>query len=98
MFVALTKMGFDPDVADEVKALALAARPIAERQPGIISFTQHVASDGNHIMTYWLWQSEQDHLNCMASEDWADFTPRWQKLTDAGKITFTLDTYTVLED
>ncbi len=98
MFAVITKMGFKPDVADEVMDLTKAARPVAKRQPGIISFAQHVASDNSHVMTYWLWQSEQDHVDCLASDDWSGFMPHWQKLIDTGKITFTLDTYEVLEN
>lgn len=97
MFIVLTRMFFEPDVKDQVMEIARLSTPIAKAQPGLVSFTQHVSSDGGHLMTYWAWRSEADHLACMASVDWAGLNPRWEVLQGAGKMRFEIGTYSVLE-
>ncbi|NKC01789.1 MAG: hypothetical protein GKR90_25270 [Pseudomonadales bacterium] len=92
MFVVLTKIQFAPEQKETVVELSRDSAEIAKQQPGFIGIRTHLAHGDNHSMTYWEWETEQDHLNCTTSDDWAEYTPKWQALMENG-AKFELDTY-----
>ena len=59
--------------------------------------TMHINHDRNQLMTYWSWASREDHDNCMSSDDWVAFMPKWEALIEAGKLQFDLETYELLD-
>ena len=97
MFIVLTRSTFSPDVKEDVLALAKQSGPIARSQPGLNSMTMHINHDGTQLMTYWNWESQKHHEDCMASDDWMAFMPKWEALMEAGKLEFDLNTYEVLD-
>jgi len=97
MFIVITRSSFSPDAEEEVLALARQSGPIARAQPGLKSMTMHIKHDRTQLMTYWHWARREDHENCMASDDWQAFMPKWEALIDAGKLKFDLDTYEILD-
>lgn len=95
MFVVLTRTHFADAQKDTVIDMSKDAVDIAKRQPGFIGIRIHLAHGAQHTMTYWEWETEQDHLNCMGSADWAQWNPKWQDLLANG-VQFDLETYDVV--
>jgi len=95
MFVVLTKTHFKDHHRDAVMEMSDQAVGIAKVQSGFVDIRVHVAHEDNHTMTYWVWETEQDHLNCMTSPDWSDWNPKWEALLGDG-VEFELNTYDVL--
>ena len=84
-------------IGPNVLALAKQSGPIARSQPGLNSMTMHINHDGTQLMTYWNWESQKHHVDCMASDDWMAFMPKWEALMEADKLEFDLNTYEVLD-
>ena len=97
MFVVMTKTLFAPEHKAAIVGMSDMAVRIASRQPGFKGIRVHLAHDDSHTMTYWRWESEQAHLDCMSSPDWEDWNPRWAALLAEG-VEFELDTYEVLAE
>lgn len=97
MYIVVTRTHFTDDTKDEALAMTDGAMEIASRLPGFVSMRVHLAQDESHMMTYWVWESEQDHLNCMNSTDWSDWNPKWEAMMTKG-VTFDLDTYSLLAE
>lgn len=97
MFVAVTKLDFDPHLKDDMIALARETAPIFRKQKGNHGVWAHVSTDGHQTMMYLLWETEQDHLACMQSVDFSETNPKFEALMKSGKVAFTLNTYDTLD-
>lgn len=97
MFVAVTKLDFDPALKDEAIALAKDTAPIFRRQKGNQGVWAHESTDGTQTMMYLLWETEADHLACMQSADFAATNSKFEALMKSGKVAFTLNTYATVE-
>lgn len=97
MFVVVTKTSFKPEYSERVVDLALESVAIFKQQSGLVSMRVHRAHDGSHIMTYLEWESESDHLACMASSDFAVLNAAWAEILHSGHAELQLSTYEVLD-
>ncbi len=97
MFIVITRSAFSPEIEADVLALAQQSGPIARAQPGLNSMVMHISHDRTQLMTYWNWARREDHENCMSSDEWRAFMPKWEALIEAGKLKFDLETYEVLD-
>lgn len=97
MYIVITRTHFSADTKQDTLAMTDGAIEIASKQRGLISMRVHLAEDQSHMMTYWAWESEQDHLNCMNSDDWSEWNPRWESLIEKG-VSFDLQPYSVLAE
>ena len=97
MFVAITRLDFDPSLKDDMIELARATAPVFRQQKGNKGVWAHVSEEGHQTMMYLLWESEADHLACMQSVDFASVTPAFETLMKSGKVAFTMDTYTTID-
>ena len=92
-FVVITRVKYSASVEEEVMALANESLPIVKQQPGLSSVKFHKSHSGNETMMYWDWESKEAHESCMASSEWNELSPRWDKLFASGEAEFMLDTY-----
>ncbi len=97
MYFVITRTHFTDTTKEQALAMTDSAVKIASNQSGLIVMRMHLAQDESHMMTYWVWESEQDHLNCMNSEDWDTWNPQWQSLMEKG-VTFDLHSYSLLAE
>ena len=97
MFVAVTKLDFDPSLKEDMIALAKETAPIFRAQKGNRGVWAHLSADGCQTMMYLLWETEEDHLACMQSADFAATNPAFEGLMKSGQVAFTLNTYTPFE-
>ena len=95
MFVVVTKTHFADRQKLAVMEMSNDAIEIAKQQPGFIGIRIHLAHEANHTLTYWEWETQEDHLNCMSSADWGSWNPKWEAMLADG-VTFELDTYEVV--
>ncbi len=97
MFVAITRLDFDPSLKDDMIDLARKTAPIFRQQKGNKGVWAHVSKDGHQTMMYLLWETEDDHLACMQSMDFASVNPAFEALMKSGKVAFTMDSYATVE-
>ncbi len=97
MFIVVTRSTFSPDVETEVLALAKKSVPIAKKQSGFVEMVVHINHSRTQLMTYWKWESREDHEACMASDDWMAFMPSWERLISDDKLHFNLETFEMLD-
>lgn len=95
-FIVVTRTKFDSSVREQLLELAHRSRPIFLKQPGCLSYITHMNTDLTETMTYMEWATEEDHINCMKSQDFADVNPHWQALFESGNASIEFGTYTVL--
>ena len=97
MFVAITKLDFDPSLQDDMLDMARATAPIFRKQKGNKGVWAHLSKDGRQTLMYLLWDTEEDHLACMQSVDFAGVNPSFDALMKSGKVAFTMDTYSTVD-
>ena len=97
MFYVVTRTHFSQERKQEVLDLSHKAVAIAGKQPGFVSMRVHLAEDGSHTLTYWEWETEEDHIACMGSDDWAPWNPKWQALLESD-VSFDLATYQAIAE
>lgn len=94
MYYVITRTYIDdPTVKEGVIKMSKASTDIFRKQPGLIELKSLLAENETHISTYIAWDSQQSHLNCMESKDFAGVTVDWTKYMKEGKIRFELETY-----
>ncbi|MEQ9298535.1 MAG: hypothetical protein RIF33_08230 [Cyclobacteriaceae bacterium] len=94
MYYVITRTFIDdPTVKDGVLKMSKASTDIFRRQPGLIELKSLLAENETHICTYMIWNTQQSHLACMESKDFAGVTVDWTRYMKDGKIRFELETY-----
>ncbi|CAM2063760.1 Antibiotic biosynthesis monooxygenase [Sulfidibacter corallicola] len=97
MFIAITKTYFDPEIKDRISKMTEESATLVRSLKGFVSRRTHLATDGSHFMTYWEWQTKEDHEACMTHPGWAEFNREWGELTESGKLRFELKTYETID-
>src|SRR3954452_11402676 len=96
-FVVLTRLTYEPELKDKVMHLIYDSMPVFKRQDGLIYIGVHHHVSEPKTMTYFVWESEEYHLKCMNSEDFASITPQWKAMVESGKAKFEMDIYSVID-
>ncbi len=94
MYYVITRTFIDdPTVKEDVLKMSKTSTSIFKNQPGLIELKSLLAENETHICTYMIWYTQQSHLDCMESKDFAGVTVDWTKYMKEGKIRFELETY-----
>lgn len=96
-FVAISKIQYPADLKEAIYAVGKNMIPIAKRQPGFISIAFHQSVNKNETMMYWEWASEQDHLNCMKSDDWRAIMDLSTSLFHSEGVELSIESYERLD-
>ena len=71
-FIVLTKTFYKANEAQQVLKLSEESYPIFKKQRGLQMIKMHKSHDNSHIMTYFVWDDKDSHVNCMASPDFEE--------------------------
>ena len=93
-YVAISKVSFPASEKEGIKAVGLAMVEIAKTQPGFVSIAFHESDEGNETMMYWVWETKEDHENCMKSDVWLELMQKSRSLFSNQEVTFSITTYT----
>ncbi len=92
----IVQLGFDPELKARVLELSKLNLPIFAKQKGFISGTAHLSADEKSLLTYLQWETVEDHLNCMKSQDFDVEEGRaMTELIESGKVKFEVNVYSV---
>ncbi|WP_411029045.1 hypothetical protein [Spongiimicrobium sp. 3-5] len=86
----------DLSVKKKVLEMSKVSAEIFKKQPGLVEMKSLYAENDTHIATYLVWEDQQSHLNCMQSKDFTEVTVQWTEFMQQDKITFELETYTLM--
>ena len=92
-FVAVSTVKYPTELKEAIHAVGMNMIPIAKRQTGFVSIAFHQSIDKNETMMYWQWESEQDHLACMQSDDWQAIMKLSKSLFQAEGVSFSIETF-----
>jgi quinol monooxygenase YgiN len=96
-FVVVTQLTYEPGLKNRVMELINNSFPVFRRQEGLISITIHHHLHEPKTMSYLVWESEEDHLNCIKSADFTSAMSSWDQLIQNGQAQFELNTYSVID-
>lgn len=96
-FVVVTQLSYEPEMKEHVLQLLYDSFPVYKNQEGLVSITMHHHEHEPMIMIYFVWDTEDDYLNCMNSADFASTQFAWKDLIKTGKARFELNTYAVID-
>lgn len=97
MFIVITKTFFEESAKESYLDLSKRSMELFKKQPGLLSIRSHLSHDNSHTATYFEWEKKQDHENCMANSEWAEFNKEFAALMESGQIKFELNTYDILD-
>ena len=96
-FVVLTQLTYQPELKEKVMNLIYNSMPLFKRQEGLIYIGIHHHLSEPKTMTYFVWESEEYHLKCMKSEEFASIAQEWNTMVQSGKAKFEMNTYSVID-
>ncbi|MEO1050286.1 MAG: antibiotic biosynthesis monooxygenase [Bacteroidota bacterium] len=97
-FIVLTRTFFEASIKEEVMEMAHQSLPIFKAQKGLISIKMHLDSEGKHTMTYFEWETQEDHEACTQSPDFGEWNTKWGELMASGKLTWDLNAYEIIDE
>ena len=95
-FVVLTQLTYEPQLKEKVMHLIYNSMPLLKRQEGLIYIGVHHHLSEPKTMTYFAWESEEYHLRCMKSEEFASIAQEWNAMVQSGKAKFEMNIYSVI--
>jgi hypothetical protein len=96
-FVVVTQLTYEPEMKEQVLQLLYDSFPIYKSQEGLVAITMHHHEHEPKVMTYFVWEAEEDYMNCMNGADFALTQFAWKDLIKTGKARFESNTYTVID-
>ena len=96
-FVVVTQLTYEPELKEQVLQLLNDSFPVYKNQEGLVSITMHHHEHEPKIMTYFVWETEEDYMSCTNGADFASTQFAWKDLIKKGKVRFELNTYAVID-
>lgn len=96
-FTVYTSLKFDESLKDRIVGYNDKCKPILQKLPGFISQTFHISHDGTQTFSYFQWETQEDHENCMKDPSWAPLAEEWEELIGSGQVHFDMQTYQVAD-
>lgn len=96
-FLVITEVSFAESLKATMENLGKKFAQICAKQAGFRSINFISSHNGKHTRSIIEWESKAHHEACMQSPDFNQFNDEWEKHTKNGAITFSINTYDILE-
>ena len=97
VFTVMVEYDTKPDTQAEVLAAIENLAGLFPSQPGFVSQHVHRSHDGQRIVVYVQWRTEQDHINCYNNPELKRLGASLMQLVEAGKAQMSVQTYEIAE-
>lgn len=97
VFTVMVEFDTTAEHQDEVIAAIRELAGVFPSQPGFVSEHFHRSDDGERVVVYLQWRTEQNHLDCYNNRELQPLGAPIMQLVQSGKATMNVRTYRVAE-